>query len=262
VAAVTGQDSKTVPDKGTAGQEVELYHFQDWPVRVIWHDGQPWWVAKDACGLLGIKQAGVALKGLEDDEKVQVSIPEVSSNNVSQMRQVWLVNEYGLYQLVLRSRKPVARKFQRWITHEVLPDIRLTGGYSAGTWLDRDHVEFLHWLESNPLVGPTYRSLGPEGELVAWCDTIIGTTILALRSGDRRTVNDIRQLMAKVHGRTFKDLESVVHRYCRKEAGELGARYVIASRTGNAEEARNILADRQPGLRVIDGGQQQQELGS
>ena len=93
-------------------------------VRTTVIDGEPWFVAADVCHALDIGNPSDALNRLDDDERTLVSI-EGASNG----KPVNGVNEPGLYSLVLGSRKPEAKAFKRWITHEVLPEIRKTGGY-------------------------------------------------------------------------------------------------------------------------------------
>lgn len=93
-------------------------------VRTIVIDGESWFVAADVCHALDIGNPSDALNRLDDDERTLVSI-EGASNG----KPVNGVNEPGLYSLVLGSRKPEAKAFKRWITHEVIPAIRKTGGY-------------------------------------------------------------------------------------------------------------------------------------
>lgn len=95
-------------------------------VRTTVIDGEPWFVAADVCHALDIGNPSDALNRLDDDERTLVSI-EGASNG----KPVNGVNEPGLYSLVLGSRKPEAKAFKRWITHEVIPAIRKTGGYSV-----------------------------------------------------------------------------------------------------------------------------------
>lgn len=97
-------------------------------VRTVFKDGEPWFVAADVCRALSIANPSDALRRLDDDEKALVSIEGLSRGNDSGN----IVNEPGLYSLVLGSRKPEAKAFKRWITHEVIPSIRKTGGYIAG----------------------------------------------------------------------------------------------------------------------------------
>lgn len=98
-------------------------------VRTIFKDGEPWFVAADVCKALKIGNSSMAMSRLDDDEKADISLTDISSNGVAQRRDFSIINEPGLYSLVLSSRKPEAKVFKRWITHEVIPTIRKTGGY-------------------------------------------------------------------------------------------------------------------------------------
>ena len=95
-------------------------------VRIILQDNEPWFVAKDVCDCLEINNSRQALSRLDDDEKNSVILNDGIPGNPEKS----IVNEYGLYSLVLSSRKPEAKEFKRWITHEVLPALRRTGNYS------------------------------------------------------------------------------------------------------------------------------------
>ena len=96
-------------------------------VRTVIREGQPWFVAADVCRVLELDPT--ATRRLDEDEKAALRLTQTSSNGVTQERDVTIVNEPGLYVLVLGSRKPEAKEFRRWITHEVIPAIRQTGGY-------------------------------------------------------------------------------------------------------------------------------------
>lgn len=93
-------------------------------IRALERDGEPWFVAADVCRYLEIKNSRDALSRLDDDEK-----GVVSTDTPGGKQTLNIVNEYGLYVLVLGSRKKEAKAFKRWITHEVIPSIRKTGGY-------------------------------------------------------------------------------------------------------------------------------------
>lgn len=95
-------------------------------VRTTVIGGEPWFVAADVCRALAIGNPSMALDRLDDDERTLISI-EGASNG----KPVNGVNEPGLYSLVLGSRKPEAKAFKRWITHDVIPAIRKTGGYQV-----------------------------------------------------------------------------------------------------------------------------------
>lgn len=97
--------------------------FNGQQLRIVERNSEPWFVAKDVCDILEIKNPTDALKRLDEDERSRFNLGRQGSTNV--------VNEFGLYNLVLGSRKPEAKEFKRWITHEVIPSIRKTGGYVA-----------------------------------------------------------------------------------------------------------------------------------
>lgn len=105
---------------------IQIFNFQSNQVRVVEKDGEPWWVAKDVCGILGFENPSDTLKYLDDDEKALIINPSLTKNPNGQ---VSLVNEPGIYSLVLRSRKPESKAFKRWVTHEVLPTIRKHGAF-------------------------------------------------------------------------------------------------------------------------------------
>lgn len=95
-------------------------------VRTVFVDGDPWFVASDICKALELLNPTMAMQRLDEDEKAKFNLG-LSGGETN------CVNEYGLYSLVLSSRKPEAKVFKRWITHEVIPAIRKTGTYSANT---------------------------------------------------------------------------------------------------------------------------------
>lgn len=95
-------------------------------VRSVLRDGDPWFVAADVCRALELDKTWNALQRLDDDEKGTTSISTLGGQ-----QEMSIVNEPGLYSLVLGSRKPEAKAFKRWITHEVIPSIRQTGQYQA-----------------------------------------------------------------------------------------------------------------------------------
>ena len=95
-------------------------------VRVVECEGEPWFVAKDVCECLELTDVSKTISLLDDDEKGTNSIRTPGGE-----QQMLVVSEPGLYSLILRSRKPEAKAFKRWVTHEILPSIRKTGHYGA-----------------------------------------------------------------------------------------------------------------------------------
>ncbi|TDL99592.1 MAG: phage antirepressor [Flavobacteriaceae bacterium] len=103
-----------------------INHAQFGQIEVEVIKGEPWFVAKDICDVLGLENVTKAMYGLDDDEKL--TLPKVRAG---QKREMNLVSESGLYALIIRSNKPIARKFRKWVTSEVLPSIRKYGTYST-----------------------------------------------------------------------------------------------------------------------------------
>ncbi len=104
--------------------ELQVFDFNKHTVRVIMQGNEPWWVAKDVCDVLGLNNITEALRSLDEDE---LSSEILKSGG--QGREMKLISESGLYTLIMRSNKPAAKQFKRWVTHEVLPSIRKTGAY-------------------------------------------------------------------------------------------------------------------------------------
>ncbi|MDP0485091.1 MULTISPECIES: phage antirepressor [Bacillus] len=105
----------------------KVFNYQDQQVRTVVKDGQPWFVAKDVCNVLSHSNHKVAVSRLDEDEVSKVYLTDSLGRN----QKTIVVNEAGLYSLILTSNKPEAKQFKRWITHEVIPTIRKTGGYVA-----------------------------------------------------------------------------------------------------------------------------------
>lgn len=106
-------------------------------VRTTIIDNDPWFVAVDACKALDLSNPSDILKRLDDDEKMTLSLTEGHSGKRGGAQMVNIVNEPGLYTLVLRSRKPQAKAFKRWITHDVIPSIRKHGVYATSDTIDK-----------------------------------------------------------------------------------------------------------------------------
>lgn len=124
--------------------EIQKFDFKGAPLRTLTDKAEePWFVAKDVCDILEISNPSDALKRLDDDERSRFNLGRQGETNI--------VNEAGLYVLVLGSRKPEAHEFQRWVTHEVLPSIRKHGGYMAGQERmtpEQMALASMRWLQS------------------------------------------------------------------------------------------------------------------
>lgn len=103
---------------------------------------EPWFVAKDVCQALLIKNSRDAVSNLDDDEISDVVLTDTrSKGGGTQRRTLKIVNESGLYGLIMLSRKPEAKPFRKWVTKEVLPTLRKTGVYALQGSLNRNGVE-------------------------------------------------------------------------------------------------------------------------
>ena len=98
-------------------------------VRVVEQGGEPWFIGKDVAEILGYSNTPKAIRDHVDDEDKLAERIVLSGQN----REVAIINESGLYSLILSSKMPKAKEFKRWVTSEVLPAIRKTGGYIAGS---------------------------------------------------------------------------------------------------------------------------------
>ena len=111
--------------------EIMPFMFGESVVRVITDEnGEPWFVAKDVCRVLGLENNRDAVSSLDEDEKITVANPDGNPRAGIPHRYV-VISESGLYALVFRSRKPQARDFSRWVRKEVLPALRKTGRYEV-----------------------------------------------------------------------------------------------------------------------------------
>lgn len=118
--------------------DITPFNFGTHTVRVVTHNNQPWFVATDVATTLGYRNAPDASRHLDDDEKGTQIVRTPGGD-----QKLTIISESGLYALVLRSRKPEARKFAKWVTSEVLPSIRKTGGYGKPAY-DPDQIALAH----------------------------------------------------------------------------------------------------------------------
>lgn len=105
--------------------QVIPFDFEEQSVRAVLRDGVSWWVAADVCRVLEIGYHRDALARLDEDERGSVLVDTLGGP-----QSMGAINESGLYALILRSRKPAARRFRKWVTAEVLPALRREGRYA------------------------------------------------------------------------------------------------------------------------------------
>lgn len=107
--------------------EMQVFSYQEKQVRTVEQGGEPWFVLKDVCDALDVSNSRMVSDRLDADEVSQAYIID----GMGRKQRTTIVNEPGLYNVILRSDKPEAKAFKRWVTHEVLPCIRKTGAYST-----------------------------------------------------------------------------------------------------------------------------------
>lgn len=111
--------------------DLTVFAFDSAAVRTLVRDGDPWFVAGDVANVLGYRDASNMVRMLDEDEADTHNLSTSSENGVVQDREVTIINESGLYACVLKSRRPEAKAFRKWITSEVLPALRRNGQYAV-----------------------------------------------------------------------------------------------------------------------------------
>jgi prophage antirepressor-like protein len=106
-------------------KELIIFNYEEKQVRTVKINGETWFVLKDVCDILEIERGSRVSERLDEDEVRQTPV----TDNLGRKQETTIINEAGLYNVILRSDKPEAKKFKRWITHEVLPSIRNHGAY-------------------------------------------------------------------------------------------------------------------------------------
>lgn len=105
--------------------DLQIFIYSGAQLRTIQQPDGLWWVLRDVCEVLGLSNPTVVASRLEDDERAKFSL--------GRQGEAIIINEPGLYSVILRSDKPEAKAFKRWVVHEVLPSIRKNGSYGMNT---------------------------------------------------------------------------------------------------------------------------------
>lgn len=101
--------------------DITFFNYHGSDIRTVEENNELWWVLKDVCDVLELSNPTAIAQRLDEDERAKLDL--------GRQGETWFINESGLYSVLLRSDKPQAKPFRRWITHEVLPSIRKIGGY-------------------------------------------------------------------------------------------------------------------------------------
>lgn len=175
---------------------IQAFNFNENEVRVVvGEDGEPWFVAKDICDVLEHSDVSMAIRSLDEDEKGTSIVCTLGGD-----QQMSIINESGLYALVLRSRKPEAKKFRKWVTVEVLPSIRKHGAYMTDTTIDElvDNPDLLIQLATKLKFEKEQRLLmeRQRDEAIrtkAWIGTRREATAMATASVEKRRAEVLAQ---------------------------------------------------------------------
>lgn len=128
--------------------EIQKFDFKGAALRTLTDEaGEPWFVLKDCMSILDLGNPTETVKMFDKDEFSTTEVIDL----IGRRQQTYIISEPGLYRLVMKSRKPEAKEFQRWVTHEVLPSIRKHGGYMAGQERmtpEQMALASMRWLQS------------------------------------------------------------------------------------------------------------------
>lgn len=191
--------------------EISVFNFHGNEVRVVKDDnGEPWFVAKDICDVLELTNPTAAIAALDEDERSKFFLGRQGNTNI--------INESGLYALVIRSNKPNARKFRKWITSEVLPSIRKHGGYIASNGTESVEELYMRAMESlhaalerqKAITAEQTKQLEKQAPDVEYCNTVLAAKNL-------HTVNSIATHLGTTAVRLNRLL--LIHGYIYKKGG-------------------------------------------
>lgn len=184
-------------------------------VRAVTIDGEPWFVAADICSALNLSNTAMAVTGLDDDEK---GISTVDTRGGAQP--LTIISESGLYSLMLRSRKPEAKQFKRWLTHDVLPSIRKTGSYTAKPLdpleLFAQSVEAMRHLQARQMM-----SEAAVERLEQRVNEAAETHLMLQRPANAEAITHIRERIRRKYGLSDRTIDTVMRQlpYSPKPAG-------------------------------------------
>ncbi len=219
-------------------------------------NGDLWFVAKDVCDALAISNSRMALSRLDGDEKGVISADTPGGRQTLQT-----VNEPGLYSLVLGSRKPEAKEFKRWITHEVIPSIRKHGGYIAGQeQMDTEEMLCRALLYCNSKVESLERTveikndrIHEQGKLIDMMAPKAALADAVIVTKDDINVADLSAILQQVPGSAWRGGRNTLHKRLMADG------YTRRNRNGNIVPSQKavklgVLRVRESHRPASDGG--------
>lgn len=180
---------------------IETWIYQEEEVRTLLIDGEPCFIANDLCDVLGLANPRTSLGLIDDDEKGVHTMDTLGG-----AQQMAYVTEAGMYSLVLRSRKPEAKAFKRWLTHEVLPAIRKTGQYQRPMSLAERTMALMGELQAQ--VDEQARQLEAARPKIEYVETFVADedllTLRTIASDLKVGEQELRALLISKSGSTSK----------------------------------------------------------
>nr|DAI49401.1 MAG TPA: repressor domain protein [Caudoviricetes sp.] len=221
-----------------SAEPMQIFNYDEKQIRTVAIDGEPWFVLKDVCEVLGISKYRDVAERLDEDERGSVRVDTLGGT-----QRMTAVNESGLYHVIIRSDKPVAKPFRKWITADVLPTMRKTGGYVANddvfidTYLpyadEQTKLLFRSTLETVKRLNEKVKADTPK---VTYFDALIDRgndlsfreTAKELHIGEREM---IRSLIAAGH--LYRDKKQQLRPYAETNNGYFTLKeYVNGDKTG------------------------------
>lgn len=170
-------------------EDLQIFRNEEFgTVRSVVIEGEPWFVGKDVAEILGYKDTADALqRHVDDDDKLTRCFTQSG-----QSRNMYVVNESGLYSLILRSQLPEAKRFKRWVTSEVLPTIRKTGTYAVDSYQIEDPIDRAKkWIEEQEEKKILQLQVAIQGQQIAELQPKASYYDLVLNSPDLLSITEI-----------------------------------------------------------------------
>ena len=218
------------------GKEIQIFNNPEFgDVRVMDIEGEPWLVGKDVAEKLGYADTFGALKKHVDDEDKQ----NCQNDSFESPRGMTIINESGLYSLVLSSKLPTAKKFKRWVTSEVLPQIRKTGSYSKPLSPEEQMAQGL--LAAQKLLDQTKLELTQAKQLVCELQPKATYYDLVLQNKSLLSVTKI----AKDYGKSAIWLNTKLHEYgIQFKQGDQWFLYQKYAQNGYTQSDTHVIDDK------------------
>lgn len=206
---------------------LQVLNYNQSDVRMVMQDDGPWWVLADVCRVLELKQPHRVATRLDDDERTFLTVVDSAGKH----QEMIAVNEPGLYSVILRSSKPEAKAFKRWITHDVLPTIRRTGSY--GQSIPSDVLNQL--LASTQILTQSVQILAQEVASIKVGQRGNQTNWPALEGAPEDVDGfmnsmEVARILGRPHNNVLKGIRATVER-ARLEGVQVDKHFIICYRT-------------------------------